>query len=99
MRSVVTDSHGTARLLNIPELRDIQIAAKTGTAERGVGKGEVNSLSVGFFPYKDPKYAFVFLAERGSAKRVYIVTYAAMQFFQDIKKSGVLDRILKKTSN
>jgi len=98
MRNVVTSPIGTARLLNAPELRDIQIAAKTGTAERGVGKGEVNSLSVGFFPYNNPKYAFVFLAERGSAKRLYIVTYAAMQFFKDVKKSGALDRILKEKS-
>jgi cell division protein FtsI/penicillin-binding protein 2 len=28
----------------------------------------------GFFPYKKPKYAFVFLAEDGPAKKLYVVS-------------------------
>lgn len=55
--------YGTAKGLNIP---GAEIAAKTGTAELGVSKAKVNSSVIGFFPYQDPKYAFVVLMEQGS---------------------------------
>ena len=54
---------GTAKGLNIPE---VEIAAKTGTAELGVSKARVNSWITGFFPYQSPKYAFVVVMEQGS---------------------------------
>lgn len=53
---------GTAKGLN---LGDVKIAAKTGTAELGVSKANVNSWTVGFFPYDDPKYAFAVVMEKG----------------------------------
>jgi penicillin-binding protein 2 len=53
---------GTARAL---DLYDVEVAAKTGTAELGVSKEYVNSWVTGFFPYKKPRYAFVLLMERG----------------------------------
>lgn len=56
--------YGTAKGLNIP---GAEIAAKTGTAELGVSKAKVNSSVIGFFPYQDPKYAFVVLMEQGSS--------------------------------
>jgi len=58
MRQAVT--RGTAAGLNVPY---VQIAAKTGTAE--IGKQSLNSWVTGFFPYDNPKYAFVVAMERG----------------------------------
>jgi len=60
MRMSVTE--GTALGLNT---KAIQIAGKTGTAELGVRKQFVNSWSVGFFPYQQPRYAFAIVMERG----------------------------------
>jgi len=61
MRDAVVD--GTAKGLNIPETA---VAAKTGTAELGVSKARVNSWVTGFWPYEEPKYAFVIVMEQGS---------------------------------
>lgn len=61
MRQGVTD--GTAKGLN---MGDVAIAAKTGTAELGVSKDNVNSWTTGFFPYENPRYAFVIVMEKGS---------------------------------
>jgi penicillin-binding protein 2 len=60
MRMAVTE--GTATALNIP---GVQVAAKSGTAQLGVGNTNTNSWIIGFFPYENPKYAFVVLMERG----------------------------------
>ncbi len=62
MRQAVTS--GTAVSLNVPY---VKIAAKTGTAELGFYKDRVNSWVIGFFPYENPKYAFVILMESGPA--------------------------------
>lgn len=51
---------GTAGNLNVSYT---EVAAKTGTAE--IGKAYLNSWVTGFFPYKNPKYAFVVIMERG----------------------------------
>ena len=59
MRKAVTE--GTATHLNT---KRYTFAAKTGTAQIGKG-GMVNSLLTGFFPYQEPKYAFVIIMERG----------------------------------
>lgn len=56
-------AYGTARGLDIPE---VSIAAKTGTAELGVSKANVNSWVTGFYPYESPRYAFVIVMEQGS---------------------------------
>lgn len=53
---------GTAVSLNVPY---IEVAAKTGTAQVGVAKNKVNSWVIGFFPYDNPKYAFVIMMEAG----------------------------------
>ncbi len=60
MRMAVTD--GTAPLLNVPY---VDIAVKTGTAQLGVAKDRLNSWVMGFFPYENPKYAFVIMMESG----------------------------------
>ncbi|MFW0871066.1 MAG: penicillin-binding transpeptidase domain-containing protein [Patescibacteria group bacterium] len=53
---------GTTQSLNLPF---VEVASKSGTAERGVSRNEVNSWAIGFWPYKDPQYAFVVMTERG----------------------------------
>lgn len=60
MRHVVTEGTGTA--LN---LASVKVAAKSGTAQIGVGNTNTNSWIVGFFPYDNPKYSFAVLMERG----------------------------------
>ncbi len=53
---------GTSVALNVPY---VQVASKTGTAQLGVAKNKVNSWVMGFFPYKNPKYAFTIMMEAG----------------------------------
>jgi penicillin-binding protein 2 len=43
----------------------VDIAAKTGTAQVGAQNQYDNALVEGFWPYEDPKYAFVVVLERG----------------------------------
>jgi len=61
MRKTVILPGGTARAL---ERKDVAIAAKSGTAEVGAGNAYVNSWAAGFFPYEDPKYAFILMMDR-----------------------------------
>lgn len=60
MRRVVTEGTGTA--LNLPS---VKVAAKSGTAQVGLGNTNTNSWIVGFFPYENPRYSFAVLMERG----------------------------------
>ncbi len=60
MRMAVTQ--GTAVTLDVPY---VDIAVKTGTAQLGVAKDRLNSWVMGFFPYENPKYAFVIMMESG----------------------------------
>jgi len=60
MRMAVTE--GTATSLNLPQ---IKVAAKSGTAQVGLGNTNTNSWIVGFFPYENPKYSFALVMERG----------------------------------
>ena len=59
MRYSVTN--GTAQGLFF---KNLEIAAKTGTAEVGKSNAFVHSWVTGFFPYENPKYAFVVLMEQ-----------------------------------
>jgi len=61
MRKTVILPGGTARAL---ERKDVAIAAKSGTAEVGAGNAYVHSWAAGFFPYEDPKYAFILMMDR-----------------------------------
>ncbi len=65
MRLSVTE--GTAKGLSNP---NVNIAAKTGTAELGARKEFVNSWVIGFWPYENPKYAFAVVMERGPVKNL-----------------------------
>jgi penicillin-binding protein 2 len=60
MRLTVTA--GTAKSLNFPEMK---LAGKTGTAQTGNRNQFINSWFIGFWPYTDPKYAIVYMLEKG----------------------------------
>jgi penicillin-binding protein 2 len=66
---------GTSVALNVPY---VNIAGKSGTAELGVSKDKVNSWITGFWPYENPKYAFVLMLEKGSVHNL-IGAAAAMR--------------------
>ncbi len=61
MRKTVNMDGGTARSL---ERKDVAVAAKSGTAEVGVGNAYVNSWAAGFWPYENPKYAFILMMDK-----------------------------------
>jgi penicillin-binding protein 2 len=69
---VINPVHGTCKVLAVP---GVNVAAKSGTAELGVSKQEVNSWISGFFPYENPKYAFVIMMERANVKNPYGATF------------------------
>jgi len=77
MRMTVTV--GTATSLNLPS---VQVAGKTGSAEIGIQKKFVNSWFTGFFPYKEPRYAMVFVMEKGPRTNTVGATSAAYHFLQ-----------------
>ncbi|MCF7865033.1 MAG: hypothetical protein K9M11_00815 [Candidatus Pacebacteria bacterium] len=60
MRKTVTE--GTMKGLNLPY---VKVAGKSGTAQLGVTKKQINSWAVGFYPSEAPRYAFAVLLERG----------------------------------
>ncbi len=70
---------GTGRALNVPY---VEFATKTGTAELGVEKANVNSWVTGFFPYRNPRYAFTIVMEKGSVHNL-IGAVAAMKEVAD----------------
>ncbi len=74
MHMVVHDEGGSGRALDISGM---DIAAKSGTAELGVSKKLVNSLITGYFPYKNPKYAFVVIMEKGDRHNPFGAVFAA----------------------
>jgi penicillin-binding protein 2 len=74
MRMSVTE--GTAAGINVPY---VEIAGKTGTAELGARKEFVNSWTVGYFPYDNPKYAFAILMEKGPRSNLVGATYVMRQ--------------------
>jgi penicillin-binding protein 2 len=61
MRMAVNYPGGTARSL---ERQDVAIAAKSGTAEIGANNAYVNSWAAGYWPYENPKYAFVLMMDK-----------------------------------
>jgi len=66
---------GTSVALNVPY---VHVAGKSGTAELGVSKAQVNSWITGFWPYENPKYAFAVTLEKGSVHNL-IGAAAAMR--------------------
>lgn len=76
MRLAVTA--GTAAGLQVPNL---EIAAKTGTAELGTTKEAVTSWVIGFFPYQSPRYSFALVMERGRRENVIGGVFIMRQLF------------------
>lgn len=60
MRKTVILPGGTARGL---ERSDVAVASKSGTAEIGVGNAYVNSWSAGYWPYEEPRFAFILMMD------------------------------------
>lgn len=79
MRIAVVE--GTSKVLDIPE---VKIAAKSGTAQLGVKKDRWNSWVIGFFPYPEPRYAFMFVMENGPVGNTFNASYVASLAFRDI---------------
>jgi penicillin-binding protein 2 len=73
MHMVVHGETGTALPLNI---EGVDVAAKSGTAELGITKQLVNSLISGYFPYDNPKYAFVVVMEKGDRHNPFGAVFA-----------------------
>lgn len=73
MRLAVNGEKGTGRALNI---KGVEVAAKSGTAELGVSKQQVNSSISGYFPYENPKYAFVVIMEKGDRHNPFGAVFA-----------------------
>lgn len=71
MRHAVLDS--TVKALDI---YGVEVAGKSGTAELGVKKDLVNSWISGYFPYENPKYAFVVIMEKGSVHNLQGAVFA-----------------------
>lgn len=75
MRQGVTS--GTSQAINFPF---VEVASKTGTAQIGVAKDEVNSWVVGFWPYENPKYAYAVVMERGSKNNQFGAVLVMSEF-------------------
>lgn len=78
--------YGIARSLTID---GVTVAAKTGTAELGVTKENVNSWTMGFYPYEEPEYAFLVMMEHGPRTNLVGASFIMRQFLQysiDTKK-------------
>lgn len=82
MRQVVTD--GTGALLNVPY---IHIAAKTGSAQTGPQNKFINSWVEGFFPYENPRYAFVVLMEKGPSQGERSASFAMRDFIDWVNQN------------
>lgn len=70
--------YGTGKALNVSYT---DFAVKTGTAELGTTKADVNSWTSGYFPYKSPKYSFVIVMEKGDRDITVGATAVARRFF------------------
>lgn len=76
MRQTVTE--GTAQSINVDY---VHAAAKTGTAQVGVKNAFMNSWSTGFFPYENPKYAFVIMMDKAKSTNQTGATFVMRKVF------------------
>lgn len=76
MRKTVTE--GTAQVANVPF---VHAAIKTGTAQVGARNNFMNSWSTGFFPYENPKYAFVIVMDKAKSTNETGATFVVRQVF------------------
>lgn len=76
MRLGVTE--GTSGVINYPF---VKVASKTGTAQIGANKDEVNSWVIGYWPYDNPKYAYAIVMERGSRNNQFGAVLVMKELF------------------
>lgn len=94
MYRVVHGENGTGKPLDVG---GIEIAAKSGTAELGVSKELVNSLTTGYFPFDKPKYAFVVVMEKANRHNPYGAAHAmkdVLRYMRD--ETNYLDNVGKR---
>ena len=75
---------GTARPLLTDE---VDVAAKTGTAEIGIKREFKNSWSMGFWPYKNPRFAFAVVLEKGPAHASWSASHSMKKVFDWMKEN------------
>ncbi|MBU1292778.1 hypothetical protein KJ819_01780 [Patescibacteria group bacterium] len=77
-------TEGTSKGLS--DLSFVKVAGKTGTAQLGVNNEFHSSWAVGYFPYDNPKYAYVVVMERGPAANlvggIYVTYHALRELYQ-----------------
>ncbi len=81
MRMTLTT--GTAKILEFPE---VKMAGKTGTAQTGNKNQFINSWFIGFWPYTEPKYAIVYMLEKGPSTNTRGAAYYLRDFMQSCAK-------------
>lgn len=86
MRRAVTSEQGTAHNLDVDYT---EVAAKTGTAELGGEKSGVNSWITGYFPYRDPQYAFTVVMEEGPRSNLVGGLYVMRQLLDWMKRENM----------
>jgi penicillin-binding protein 2 len=81
MRLAVTSnrSDATVKFFNI---KGIELAAKTGTAQIGAHNEYMNSWSIGFWPASNPHYAYAVVLERARAGTPSGAAPGMLPFFQ-----------------
>ncbi len=84
MRMAVNKDGGTVRGL---DLNYVEIAGKSGTAEIGVDKSHVNSWVAGFWPAKEPRYAFILLMEWAPASNSLGASWVMRDVFEWMKEN------------
>ena len=83
LRNVVSDPNGTANILSsLP----ISIAGKTGTAQ--VSRGQPHGWFIGFFPFKNPKFAICVFIEHGGSG--YFSCVLTKQIIEAMIKEGLI---------
>ncbi|HEY4515801.1 MAG TPA: penicillin-binding transpeptidase domain-containing protein [Candidatus Paceibacterota bacterium] len=61
------------------DMSSVAIAGKTGTAQLGTSKSFVNSWTTGFFPYENPRYAYLVVMEHGPSTNLTGATFVMRQ--------------------
>lgn len=79
-------TEGTSIGLNA--LPFVKVAGKTGTAQLGVNNEFYNSWAVGYFPYDNPKYAYVVVMERGPSTNAIGGIYVTYQALSELHRTA-----------
>ncbi len=83
LRNAVLDPAGTAHVLSTVS---VSVAGKTGTAQ--VPHGQPHAWFLGFFPFKNPRYAICVFLERGGPG--YYACVVAKQIIEQMLNDGLI---------